>query len=417
MMNMGRKAKLTLVIFLIIVAAGLGLYLIFTGKKWSKAGSSEKLRKVKVVRRDIRRTVVSSGTVKPQVGARVKVGSRVSGKVEKLFVQVGDIVKKGQIVAIIEHDDLDAKLRQAEARVIAAKTRLNNILVTVPKQISKEKATIREIKAKLALAKLEYERRKSLLAKNFVAKEDVDKAFKEVKVLEAQLASARQQLLFLESKFEEDKKLAGAQIKEAEAALEIAKINRSYATIRAPMAGIVGSVSTQEGETVAASLNAPTFITLIDLSRLQVDDYVDETDIGNVRVGQDVVFTVDTFPDKIFHGKVDAIHPMATIQESVVYYDVVVKILDDYKGLLRPEMTTNVTIIVDVIKNALAIPSEAIVRLGQKEMVAVEKAGGIEKREIVTGVIDGDYVEVKKGLHENEVLVIGALKPRPLRRR
>ncbi len=414
---MGKRIKLIIATLVVILVAGSVVYLVSSRRNPGENENYADLKKVKVVRRDIRKTVVSSGTVKPQVGAKVKVGSRVSGKVEKLFVQVGDVVKKGQVVAIIEHEDLDAKLKQAEARVTAAKTRLNNILVTVPKEISKEKAKIREIKSKLALARLEYRRRKSLLARNFVAREDVDRALKEVKVLEAQLASARQQLLFLESKFEEDKKLARAQVKEAEAALEIARINRSYATITAPMAGVVGSVSTQEGETVAASLNAPTFITLIDLSRLQVDDYVDETDIGNVRVGQDVVFTVDTFPDRLFHGKVDAIHPMATIQESVVYYDVVVRILDDYHGLLRPEMTANVTIIVDVIKNALAIPTEAIVRIGQKEFVAVKTGEGIEKREVATGTIDGDYVEIKKGLRENEVVVIGALKPKAGRKR
>ncbi len=407
---MGKRGKILILVILVVFIAGLASYFLLSRNKLSEAKNVEGLKKVRVTRRDLRKTVVSSGTVKPQVGAKVKVGSRVSGKVEKLFVQVGDIVKKGQVVAIIEHDDLDARLRQAEARVVAAKTRLNNILVTVPKEISKEEARIREIKAELALAKLEYNRRRSLLSKQFVAREDVDRALKQVKVLKAQLASARQQLLYLKSKFEEDQKLAKAQIKEAEAALEIAKINRSYATIRAPMSGIVASVSTQEGETVAASLNAPTFITLIDLKRLQVNDYVDETDIGSVRVGQDAIFTVDTFPDRIFHGKVNAIHPMATIQESVVYYDAVIEILDDYEELLRPEMTTNVTIIVDVIKDALAIPSEAIVRIGQREMVAVRTGEGIEKREVVTGVIDGDYVEIKKGLKEGEVVVIGALK-------
>ncbi len=407
---MGKRGKILILVILVVFIAGLASYFLLSRNKLSEAKNVEGLKKVRVARRDLRKTVVSSGTVKPQVGAKVKVGSRVSGKVEKLFVQVGDVVKKGQVVAIIEHDDLDARLRQAEARVVAAKTRLNNILVTVPKEISKEEARIREIKAELALAKLEYNRRRSLLSKQFVAREDVDRALKQVKVLKAQLASARQQLLYLKSKFEEDQKLAKAQIKEAVAALEIAKINRSYATIRAPMSGIVASVSTQEGETVAASLNAPTFITLIDLKRLQVNDYVDETDIGSVRVGQEAIFTVDTFPDRIFHGKVNAIHPMATIQESVVYYDAVIEILDDYEELLRPEMTTNVTIIVDVIKDALAIPSEAIVRIGQREMVAVRTGEGIEKREVVTGVIDGDYVEIKKGLKEGEVVVIGALK-------
>ncbi len=407
---MGKRGKILILVILVVFIAGLASYFLLSRNKLSEAKNVEGLKKVRVTRRDLRKTVVSSGTVKPQVGAKVKVGSRVSGKVEKLFVQVGDVVKKGQVVAIIEHDDLDARLRQAEARVVAAKTRLNNILVTVPKEISKEEARIREIKAELALAKLEYNRRRSLLSKQFVAREDVDRALKQVKVLKAQLASARQQLLYLKSKFEEDQKLAKAQIKEAVAALEIAKINRSYATIRAPMSGIVASVSTQEGETVAASLNAPTFITLIDLKRLQVNDYVDETDIGSVRVGQEAIFTVDTFPDRIFHGKVNAIHPMATIQESVVYYDAVIEILDDYEELLRPEMTTNVTIIVDVIKDALAIPSEAIVRIGQREMVAVRTGEGIEKREVVTGVIDGDYVEIKKGLKEGEVVVIGALK-------
>ena len=361
-------------------------------------------------RRTVHRTVISSGTVKPQVGAEVKVGSRISGTVSRLFVKVGDQVKKGEVVAIIEHQDLLSKIRQAEAVLNNRKAKLQAIQQTRPKEIIKARAALEELAAELNLARLTLERQQSLRKGDYVSQESLDKAQNEVKVLEAQLLSARENVALIETRYEADLEVARSEVAETEAELESARINLAYASIRAPISGVVGSISTQEGETVAASLNAPTFITLIDLDRLQIHDFVDETDIGRVQVGQEALFTVDAYPDNVFKGKVEAIYPMASIQENVVYYEVIISILDKGEAIIRPEMTANVRIIIDSHPQALAIPHEAIVRKDGKQVVAViDPDGDIEERRISVGWVDSEYTEILSGLKEGETVLVGAV--------
>jgi multidrug efflux pump subunit AcrA (membrane-fusion protein) len=403
------KAKSKIAAFLLpILFLGAALFSSPWWLKERQAPASD-LKKVVASRRTIHRTVVSSGTVKPQVGAQVKVGSRISGTVKRLFVQVGDRVEKGDEVAIIDHEDLLSKVRQAEAVFNSRKARLYEIQQTRPKEINRARALTKELEARLDLALLTRKRQLSLRKGDYVPQESVDQAEKEVAVIESQLLSARENLALLEAKQETDLQIARAQVAESEAALENARINLSYANIRAPIGGVVGSISTQEGETVAASLNAPTFITLIDLERLQVDDYVDETDIGLVRVGQEALFTVDAYPDIVFKGVVEAIYPMATIQENVVYYDVIISIVKPVKALLRPEMTANVRIIVDTHVDALALPNEAIVRMKGKRWVTLEDPkGDLQKRQVTVGWVDQGYTEILSGIEAGETVVIGA---------
>jgi putative ABC transport system ATP-binding protein len=168
---------------------------------------------------------------------------------------------------------------------------------------------------------------------------------------------------------------ATTDVERTKAALASARVALSYATITAPIAGVVGLASTQEGETVAAGLNAPTFVTIVDLNRLQVDTFVDEVDIGKVKVGQKASFTVDSFPSREFAGQVTAIYPRAVIQENVVNYDVVVEITDKYDGLLRPEMTASVTIQLDARDNVLTVPVKAVKRDHGRNVVFVITGG------------------------------------------
>ncbi len=383
---------------------------VLTNPRWwnEHRTPASDVRKAVVSRRTIHRTVVSSGTVKLQVGAEVKVGSRISGTVSRLFVQVGDRVEKGEVVAIIEHEDLLSKIRQAEAVLNNRKAKLYAIQQTRPREINQARASIEELAAKLDMARLTHQRQRSLREGDYVSQESLDKAKNEVKVLEAQLLSARENLALIEARYETDLQVARSEVAETEAELESARINLAYATIRAPISGVVGSISTQEGETVAASLSAPTFITLIDLDRLQIHDFVDETDIGMVQVGQEARFMVDAYPGHIIKGKVETIYPMATIQENVVYYEVIISILDQGEAVIRPEMTANVRIIIDSHPQALAIPNEAIVRKDGKHLVAaLDPAGNIKKRRIKVGWVDNEYTEILSGLKEGETVLIG----------
>lgn len=326
--------------------------------KKPRGGPAAQGNAVPVKMMDLPAQIQATGTVTPRVGAQVKVGPRVSGRLEHLYVQVGDRVKKGQVLAVLEQKDLKANVARSEAALQAAQ-------------------------AAARYAEANFHRLEELLPKGFVSQDAVDAARKT-----------------WES--------AQADVKNARAQLDYAKVQLSYATVTSPIDGVVGSVSTQEGETVAASLAAPTFVTIIDLGRLEVDAYVDEVDIGGVKVGQKATFTVDAFPDKVFHAEVEAIYPQAVIQDNVVNYTVILKILDPFEGLLRPQMTASVTITMDTLKGVLVVPSRAVRRQDGKTVVLVPSPKGPVPRPVTLGREFGDVVQVKAGLSEGDRVLVAA---------
>lgn len=309
-----------------------------------------------VVRRDIGSTVLATGIIKPKVGAEVKVGSRISGVVRKLRANIGDFVKAGQVIAELDNAELQAKLNQ-------------NI------------AALNKAEADYEYSKLNLERQKSLLEQNYISQQQYDLS---------------------ENAF----KIAEAQLKQAQANVEVAKVQLSYTTIYALTSGIIASVSTQEGETVMAGLAAPTFVNIIDLNRLEVQVYVDETDIGKIILGQEVTFTVDTYTETDFKGRVTAIYPKAVIQDNVVNYIVVVEIDDFQDKILRPEMTTTVIIHLETRKDVLTVPSRAITRERGERFVTVIEGDARVKKKIKTGWYDNSYTEVVNGLEEGEIVLL-----------
>ncbi len=249
------------------------------------------------------------------------------------------------------------------------------------------KARVIDARSRAKLADLGFQRQQNLIKKDFTSQQAVDMALKEKESAGAGLNLALKQL-----------DAAGAALKEAQVRL-------SYATITAPISGVIGSVSTQQGETVSAGLNAPTFVIIIDLERLQVDAYVDEVDIGKIQAGQECFFTVDAFPGREFHGSVVAIYPDAVIQENVVNYDVVVGIRGTYKGFLRPEMTASVTIFLEKRKQVLAVPAKAVKRKRGRNIVYLRTPTGPEMRRVEIGWKDGQWIEIKTGLKEGEIVL------------
>jgi RND family efflux transporter MFP subunit len=203
----------------------------------------------------------------------------------------------------------------------------------------------------------------------------------------------------------ERREQARADVERARAQLDAALVDRAFTVIRTPIAGVVASVSTQEGETVAAGLNAPTFLTVIDLSRLQVHAYVDEVDIGKIEPGQDAVFSVDAFPGREFIGQVSAIFPSATIQDNVVKYVVAVDVDADSARVLRPEMTAHVRIQL-ASREVLAVPTRAIRQEAGQSLVDVVRDGSVEPRPIRIGWRDGPWAEVVEGLAAGEQILV-----------
>lgn len=200
--------------------------------------------------------------------------------------------------------------------------------------------------------------------------------------------------------------VAEQQYKQAQANLADAVTQLSYGRIFAPIAGTVESVSTQEGETVAASFAAPTFVTLLDLFRLEVWAYVDETDIGRIHVGQSASFTVDTYGDYEFAGKVTAIYPQAQIRDNVVDYVTVIRFQSPRDHILRPEMTTTVRIALEQRQSVLVLPIRTIHHEGKRQFVTLRVADRTERRWIRTGLRDDSYWEITDGLHENDEVLM-----------
>jgi HlyD family secretion protein len=349
-----KKAMLAVVTML-----GVGV----AGFVWSRAARGQSDDRVSapqvvpVVRRDIVQTVKATGIIKPRVGAEVNVGSRVSGVVKRLYVRIGDRVRKDQLLA--ELDDRDLIARRDEAV-----------------------AAVQQADVNLGYAQADLRRKRELSAAALLPRGDLDLAERAAAVAEQQVAAAR-------------------------ATFAYATTQVGYARIAAPIAGVVAAVATQEGETVAASFAAPTFVTLVDLSRLEVWAYVDETDIGRIRAGQKARFTVDTYGDHEFRGQVSAVYPKAEIRDNVVNYVAVVRFEPPRERTLRPEMTTSVLIGVETRANVITAPARAVRREGGRAFVFVRRGPTVERRSVTTGSRDETWWEIVTGLGEGDEVLVG----------
>jgi RND family efflux transporter MFP subunit len=274
-----------------------------------------------------------------------------------LLVQIGDHVEKGQLLAELDDRALKAR-RDADA------------------------ASLRVAQANLDYDQVDLGRKRQLNEARIISRSELDLAQKAFAVAEQQRDQAR-------------------------ATLADSTTQLGYTRIFAPISGVVSAVSTQEGETVAASFATPTFVTLLDLSRLEVWAYVDETDIGRIRSGQTARFTVDTYGDREFVGTVTSIHPKAEIRDNVVDYVVVLRFTAPRGFVLRPEMTTSVTIDLDRHANVLALPIRAVRRQGNRTYVRCMKNSKTEQRWVNTGLRDDSYWEISGGVREGEQVLIG----------
>jgi multidrug efflux pump subunit AcrA (membrane-fusion protein) len=355
-----------------------------------------------VTRQDVHQKVLATGTVTLKTGAEVKIGARISGQVKSLLVKIGDFIRAGEKVAIIEHEDLISRVARVQADLDAEEAKLNKILAEGPLETNKAKAQLEELKVQLKLGKKTLERNLELSKKGFIADSSVDQAEERLEVLKAKINLANEEIKLKGSQLENDSRLAQAMVDRARANLEVEDIQLSYATITAPIDGIVAFISTQEGETVVSSMSAPTFVNLIDLRKLEVTVFVDETDIGRIKVGQKSLFTVDTYSEKFFKGKVREIRPKAVIKDNVVNYEVILDIEKKNISKLRPEMTANVVVTTGTRKNVLTIPKSAVKRKGKKTFTVMQVDGKLVDKSIELGWRDDKVIEVISGLAEGD---------------
>lgn len=375
------------------------------GKPKKDEGAQVPKKTAKVEKGTIYLEVSATGAVKPQVGASVKVGARISGRVEKLFVRQGDFVKAGQLIAIIEHEDLKRQVERYQYDYKQALSQLEKVRATYPDRILSKKKSIQALEAEFSQIEREFKRLENLYKDGLISKTELERMERDKLVKIHQIESAKADLKALEEEYIKELERTKAQVESARRQVEEAKVRLNYAFVYSPINGYVSEVTTQQGETVVAGLNAPTFITVIDLSRLEIHCYIDETDIGKIRAGLSANFKVDSFPDKVFQAQVRTIYPGAIIKNNVVFYDTVLDILSSYENYLRPEMTAQVTIIADKKEGVLLVPSSAVkIDTQGNHYVMVKKGEKWEKRLIKVGWEGRGKTEIKEGLSEGEVV-------------
>jgi len=369
--------KKTVIGILIAAVCAAAAYLIFSDNK-----NEMSFRTEKVIKGDIVSMVTATGTV--NAVTTVLVGTQVSGTVKKIYADFNTKVKKGQLIARIDPATFEAQVAQARANLLAAKANLE-----------KSEATLVDTKRTM-------ERNRELLSKNLIAQSDLDTAETNYETSKAQVSVSK------------------SQVAQTEAALRIAESNLGYTKIISPVDGVVISRNVDVGQTVAASFQTPTLFTIAeDLTKMQIDASVDEADIGSIVSGQDVEFTVDSYPDITFHGNVSQVRNAPITVENVVTYDVVIKV-DNPELKLKPGMTANVSIILMKKSGVLKIPNAALrLNLSEREKgktmpkgrgVWVLEKGKPQRVSISTGISDGSYTELVSGeISEGQEIIVESL--------
>ena len=361
-----------------ILIAVILVFLLFACK-----GDAPSYRTEPVARGDIQATVTATGTV--NAVTTVQVGTQVSGTIRILYVDFNSRVKKGQLIAQIDPSTFEAQVQQAEANLHSAQANLD--------------------KSNTALvdAKRTFERNKELYSKNLVPKSDLDTAETNYESAKAQVNSSK------------------AQIEQTKASLDFARQNLAYTKIVSPVDGVVISRNVDVGQTVAASFQTPTLFTIAqDLTKMQIDTNVAESDIGVVKVGQDVEFSVDAYPDTVFKGKVWQIRQAPITVQNVVTYDVVIQVNNGDLRLM-PGMTANVSIIIMTRSDVIKVTNGALrFRFSERPSGGGEKKGPMvwvlendkpKRVSITPGISDGTYTEVVSGdLKEGQQLIVEVLK-------
>jgi len=366
------------------LAAALLLLLVAGGVYWrtSRGAPSARYVSVAATRGDIARTAAATGTVNPEL--TIIVGSYVSGVLMQISCDYNTRVNAGQICAKIDPRPYQALVDEAKANLAVARA-----------QLVKDQAN-------LAYTNLNWERNRALLQQNSVAKDAADLSKNNRDQAQAQVGFDM------------------ATIDQRQAQLAAAQVNLDYTDITSPVNGTVVSRNVTQGQTLAASLNTPTlFLIATDLTRMQVDTNISESDIGGIKVGNKASFTVDAFPDRVFAGTVTQVRQSPQTVQNVVTYDAVVSV--ENKDLaLKPGMTASTRIIIEQRSNVLRAPNQALrftpATLGATASPA--KPGGARlwvlredqpvAVDIVAGLDDDNFTEILQGdLHEGDKVLVG----------
>ena len=357
-----------LIVLAVLAGIGYGAYAYFSSRKEDSA--VVRYRTAPLVRMDIFRTVEATGTVQPI--KKVEVGAQVNGRIVKLFVDYNSIVTNGQVVALIDPQVYEANYKSALGELHA------------------NQANVKKCEAQLVLAEKTLVRKKKLVDREMVPVADYDAALEARDTAIASLAAAK------------------ASVEKSEASVSQSRANLNYCTILSPVNGVVITRSVDEGQTVVSSMNAVPLLNIAtDLKRIQVEATVPEADIGSVREGQAVSFTVDSHPGVRFKGVVTQVRMASTTTSSVVTYPVIIE-AENPGGKLFPGMTANISVHIAEARDVLAVtaaafryrpageePRRGAADASEAVLHLLESNAPPRKVVVKTGISDGSFTEIK----------------------
>jgi HlyD family secretion protein len=392
---------------------------------WKVLGRSEppQYTKLPVEQADIVKSISATG--KLQAVVTVQVGSQVSGRIADLYADFNSRVKKGQIIAKLDPSLFQAQLDQARGNFAAAQARLQtaqNAVSNAQASLSAAQANRNRLQAARDDAQRAHGRMDGIVNTGAVSAREVEAAQAtveqsgaQVEQSEAQVQQAEAQLLSARSQVEE----ARAQIKQTQASVNLASANLGYSVIRAPIDGVVIARNVDVGQTVAASLQAPTlFLIANDLTQMQVLADIDEADVGQLSADSKVSFTVDAYPRDVFHGRIAQVRLNPQTVQNVVTYTAVINVANP-ELKLKPGMTANVTATVAEARDVLTVPNAALrfrpdnddpQPRGQRGQAVwkLDPKGNLQRISVTAGLTDGARTEIASAdIHPGDMVVTG----------
>ncbi len=393
-----RGKALWIVLALVVVGVG-GFFAVKAMGKKSEKIDPEKLSKVE--RMDLARSVVATGKIQPVTQVEIK--SKASGIIQRLPVNVGDLVHKGEVICELDQNDLLPALRQQQAALHVAEANLRSA------QADYERFKVDAKGADLPFLKRDMDRAHTMFTSGLIAQNARDEADKNYQIAANKQESAQANLGSATAAIARNQ----AALEQQQAAVSAAEENLRNATIVSPMDGVVLSRDSEVGTAVSSILqvgsSATPIMTIGDLNEVYVKGKVDESDVGHVYLGQPARIKIESFKDQTFPGKVTKISPMGLEKDNVTTFEVRVSISND-KRILKAQMSANAEIVLEEHKGVLAIPEGAVL-YNKDKSTAVEvpdatNPSGKRKIAVTLGIGNGSKTEVAKGLNEGQQVIL-----------
>ncbi len=414
--------KMKILIYVLVGLLGVGSVWLLTGEGGSKSIIDIPFKTTQVIQGDLLVKISATGVVEPSFQVEVK--SKASGEVLKFAYEEGDRIKKGKLLIQLDKSDeirnvarsradmasATAKLNKAKTILLSQKTRYQTSLQSNQSKVDEAEANLKESDNKL-------KRQEDLFQKKFTSREALQEAQTAFKVNQENRIQARAELQAAKDTIHEidikkhEIDLARAEVQRAKIALDEAKERLDETEIFAPITGVLIEKLVEQGQIISSGISnvsgGTPLATVADMSRLFIIADVDETDIGSVRLGQQVKITADAYPGKSFPGKVRRISPKGEVEDSITIFKVKIEIKGEGKGILKPMMTANVDIISEELKNVLYLPREGVRVQKNKKFAAILVDHRPQEVPVTTGVRNPIHVQILSGLEAGQKVLIG----------